>query len=168
MDLNKYIRDVQDFPKKGITFKDITPLLENSKSFKYAIDSIAANIGDVDKIVWLDARGFLFAGALAYNLDKPLVIIRKSWKLPHKTITQKYCLEYWENSFDIHKDSISSWDKVVIVDDLLATWWTAKAAANLIEKLWGIITSFEFIVNLKNLWWENKLDWYKINSLLEY
>ncbi len=168
MDLNKYIRDVENFPIEWITFKDITPLLENPESFKYTIDQMAKNIWDVDKIVWLDARGFLLAWALAYNLKKPLVIIRKSWKLPYETITEKYSLEYWDNSFDIHKDSIKSWDKVAIIDDLLATGWTAKAAINLIEKLWWEITSLEFIVELWFLNWGDNISKYTKNSLITY
>ena len=168
MDLNKYIRDVENFPIDWVTFKDITPLLENPESFKYTIDEIAKSIWDVDKIVWLDARGFLLAWALAYNLNKPLVIIRKSWKLPYEIITQKYKLEYWENSFDIHKDSIKPWDKVAIIDDLLATWWTAKASIQLIEKLWWEVAWLHFIVELWFLNWNELLDWYKINSLLRF
>ena len=168
MDLNNYIRDVENFPKEGITFKDITPLLENSEAFSEAVDQFCEKVWDVDKIVWLDARWFLFAGAMCYKLKKPLVIIRKTGKLPSKTITQTYDLEYGSASFDIHVDSIDKWDRVAIIDDLLATWWTAEASAKLIEELWWIVDSLNFVVNLSFLPWEKRLSKYKINSLLNY
>lgn len=168
MDLTKYVRDVKDFPKEWIVFKDITPLLENSEAFCFTIDKLSEKLKDVDKIVWLDARGFLFASALSYKLNKPLVIIRKSWKLPYDTITESYSLEYWENSMDIHTDSIQSWDKVAIVDDLLATGWTIWASINLVEKLWWKIDSLNFIIELDFLEARKNLEKYEINSLLHY
>lgn len=168
MDLSHYIRDVENFPKEWITFKDITPLLENSEAFNKTVDLFCEKIWDVDKIVWLDARGFLFAWAMCYKLNKPLVIIRKTWKLPSKTITKSYDLEYWSASFDIHVDSIKKWDKVAIVDDLLATWGTAEASAQLIEELGWIVESINFVVNLSFLPWEQKLSKYKLNNLLNY
>ncbi len=169
MNLKKIIREVPDFPKKWINFKDISPILESPEAFCYCIDEICKNIHHVDKIVWLDARWFIFWAAIAHKLQKPFVMIRKTWKLPHKTISESYELEYWNNSFDIHIDSIKDNDKVVIIDDLLATWWTARAAINLIEKLWWEVTSLEFIVMLDFLQADSTiLKWYNINSLTHY
>lgn len=168
MDLNNFIRDVENFPKEWITFKDITPMLENSDAFNHAVNKLCELVWDVDKIVWLDARGFLFAGAMSYKLNKPLVVVRKTWKLPYKTITKSYDLEYWSASFDIHIDSIKPWEKVAIIDDLLATWWTAEASAMLIEELWWVVDSINFIINLSFLPWEEKLSKYRLNSLLRY
>ncbi len=168
MDITKYIRDVEGFPKKGVTFKDISPLLESPKAFSYCIDIMAEKITDADIIIWLDARGFLFAWALAYKLNKPLVIIRKQWKLPYETISQSYSLEYWENTFEIHKDAIEPGQKVVIIDDLLATGWTALAAAELVEQLGGIVDNFWFIINLSFLDWEKVLSKYTCNSIVTY
>lgn len=168
MDLNYYIRDIKDFPKKWIVFKDITPLLSDVDAFNHSIELLAKNISWADLIVWIDARWFIFAWALAYKLWLPFVPVRKSWKLPYETISINYDLEYWSNILEIHKDAIEKWQKVAIIDDLLATWGTAKASIELVEKLWWIIHSVNFIVNLTFLSWENKLNWYKINSLLNY
>lgn len=168
IDLKKYIRDIPDFPKKWIIFKDITTLINNPDAFSYTIDKFAEKIHNVDKIVWLDARGFIFASALAYKLKKPLVIIRKTWKLPHNTITESYELEYWKNSMDIHIDSISKWDKIAIVDDLLATGWTVRASINLIEKLGWVIDSLNFVIELDFIEANKKLINYRINSLVHY
>ncbi len=168
MELKNYIRDVENFPIEWIVFKDITPLLQNPVAFNETIERFSKLISDADVIVWLDARGFLFAGALSYKLNKPLVIVRKSWKLPYKTISVDYELEYWKNTFDLHIDSIKSWQKVAIIDDLLATWWTALAACQLVEKLGWIVDSVNFVVDLTFLDWKKKLKNYKINSILEY
>ena len=168
MDLNKHIREIKDFPIKWIDFKDISTLLQNEEAFKYVIDEISEKIKDVDVIIWLDARGFIFAWALSYKLGIPLSIVRKPWKLPYKTISVDYELEYWKNTFELNVDAVKKWEKVAIIDDLLATWWTALASCQLVEQLWWIVNSIHFIINLKDLWWEEKLNKYKINSLLEY
>ena len=148
MDLEKFIRDVPNFPNEWIVFKDITPLLANSEAFTFAIDRLAEKLGDVDRIVWLDARGFIFASVIAYKLKKPLVIIRKKGKLPYKCISEPYCLEYWTDSLDLHVDAINEWEKIAIVDVLLATWWTVGASIKLIEELWGKVDSLNFVVML--------------------
>jgi adenine phosphoribosyltransferase len=119
-------------------------------------------------IVWLDARGFIFGWALAYKLKKPFVIIRKAWKLPYDTVSVDYELEYGKNTFELHTDALKSWDRVAIIDDLLATWWTAKAACELVEKLWWKIDSLNFVINLTFLPGNDKLKDYKINSIVEY
>lgn len=168
MDFKNYIREVKDFPKEWIDFKDITTLLQEPKIFQELIDKLSEFVAEADVIVWLDARWFLFAGALSYKLGKPLVIVRKKWKLPYKTISVDYELEYGKNTFDIHIDSVKPWQKVAIIDDLLATWGTALAACQLIEKLGWIIHSLNFIVDLTFLDWKHKLKDYKINSICEY
>jgi len=168
MNLENYIKDVPDFPSEWIIFKDISPLLSNTQAFNEAIDQIAKNILDCDIIVWLDARGFIFGWALAYKLSKPFVPVRKKGKLPWETIQVDYDLEYGSNTFELQKDVIKPWQKVAVIDDLLATWWTALASCQLIEKLWWEVTSIEFIIELWFLDWREKLKNYKINSLLTY
>lgn len=168
MDFKQYIREVKDFPKEWIDFKDITTLLQDPKVYKDLIDKLSEFVKDADVIVGLDARWFLFAGALSYKLEKPLVIVRKKWKLPYKTISVDYELEYGSNTFDLHIDAVKPWQKVAIIDDLLATWGTALAACQLVEKLWWEIHSLNFVVDLTFLDWKHKLKWYKINTICEY
>lgn len=168
MDLKNYIRDVENFPIEWIIFKDITPLLQNPEAFNETIERLSVFVKDCDVIVWLDARWFLFAWALSYKLNKPLVIVRKSGKLPYETISVDYELEYGKNTFDMHIDAIKPWQKIAIIDDLLATWWTALAACQLVEKLGWIVDSINFVVDLTFLDWKKKLENYKINSILEY
>lgn len=168
MDYKKYIREIPDFPLKWINFKDITPILQKPEIFSKIIDDLSENVKNADLILALDARWFIFWSALAYKLNKPIIIVRKPWKLPYKTIWVDYDLEYWKNSLEIHIDSIKNWEKVAIVDDLLATWWTAKAACELVEKLWWTVESINFVINLSFLNWEQKLNWYKIKSLVNY
>ncbi len=166
MELKNYIRDIKDFPIEWIIFKDITPLLQNTIAFNEVIERFSEFIKEADVIIGLDARWFLFAWALSYKLSKPLSIVRKKWKLPYNTVSVDYELEYWKNTFDIHIDAINPWDKVVIIDDLLATWWTALAACQLVEKLWGIVQSINVVIDLKLLNKKNELKNYKINSIL--
>jgi adenine phosphoribosyltransferase len=168
MNLNNYIRDIEDFPIKWIIFKDITPLLQNAEAFNFSINLLAEKIKDVDVIVGLDARWFLFAWALAYKLNKPMSMVRKSWKLPYKTISIDYDLEYWKNTLELHIDAIKSGQTVAIIDDLLATWWTAKASCELIEKLGWKVQSINFIVELWFLWGRSLLKDYTINTLCSY
>lgn len=168
MDFKKYIREVKDFPKTGIDFKDITTLLLEPKIYAQLIDELSEFVKDADVIVGLDARGFLFAGALAYKLQKPLVIVRKKWKLPYKTISVDYELEYGSNTFDLHIDAVKPGQKVAIIDDLLATGGTALAACQLVEKLGGVVHSLNFIIDLTFLDGKHKLKAYPINSICEY
>lgn len=121
MDFKQYIREVVDFPKPGINFKDITTLIQEPTVFRACVDELALKIQDADVIIGLDARGFLFAGALAYNLNKPLAVVRKAGKLPYKTISIDYELEYGKNTFELNIDAVKPGDKVAIIDDLLAT-----------------------------------------------
>lgn len=168
MNLENYIKDIPNFPMEWINFKDISPLLSDPLAFKESIDQLAVFLEWADSVVWLDARGFIFWWALAYKLNIPFTPIRKAGKLPWETISVDYELEYWKNTFEIHTNAIKSWDNVAIVDDLLATGWTALAATQLVEKLWGNIHSVNFVIDLTFLEWSKKLDWYNINSLLKY
>lgn len=168
MDFKKYIREVKDFPKTGIDFKDITTLLLEPEVYAQLIDQLAEFVKDADVIIGLDARGFLFAGALSYKLKKPLVIIRKKGKLPYKTISVDYELEYGSNTFDLHIDAVKPGQKVAIIDDLLATGGTALAACQLVEKLGWEVHSLNFIIDLTFLDGKHKLKGYPINSICEY
>lgn len=168
MNLENFIRDIPNFPIEWVNFKDISPLLSDPIAFKESIDKLAVFLKWCDCVVWLDARGFIFGWALAYKLNIPFIPIRKAGKLPFDTINVDYELEYWKNTFEIHTDAIKKWDNIAIVDDLLATGWTALAATQLIEKLWWNIHSINFVIDLTFLEWSKKLLNYKINSLLKY
>ena len=137
MDFKKYIREISDWPKPGINFYDITTLLENKEIFKNVIDCLCAPYKNqtMDKVVGIDARGFLLAGAIAYQLGAGISVIRKKGKLPYKTIRQEFITEYSKDAFEVHEDAIEKGNKVLIVDDLLATGGTAKAAVDLVENL---------------------------------
>ena len=164
------IREIPNWPKKGVSFKDITPLLQDKKIFRAVINEMTRPyIGKkIDKIVGIDARGFIFAAAMAYKLGAGLAIVRKKGKLPHKTISQKYLLEYRSDTIEMHKDTIKAGEKVVIVDDVLATGGTMKAAANLVKKLKGKIESIDFLVELSFLNGRENLKNYKVRSLAKY
>jgi len=168
MNLTDYIRDVPDFPQEWIVFKDITPLLLAPEAFSYTIDEFAKNMIWADVIIGLDARGFILWGAVAYKLGIPFVPVRKKWKLPHEAISQSYSLEYGTNTFEIHADGIQPWQKVALIDDLLATGWSMRAACDLVEKLGGYIVSINFLVELAFLWGSGCLDGYEKHSLITY
>ena len=169
MDLKKYISEIKDFPKTWIGFKDMSPILENSEALEFAINSFEiANAWKINKIVGLDARGFIFGSILAYKMKLPFIMLRKAWKLPGKCESISYDLEYGSNTFEIQKDSINSWDKIAIVDDLLATGWSAKAAIDLVEKLWGVIESLNFVIELEFLNWKEKFEDKRVVSLVKY
>ncbi len=143
-------------------------MLKYPKAFQYVIDEFAKYLGSIDKIVAIDSRWFLFGAPLAYKLWKPLIIVRKKWKLPFKTISSEYELEYWTGILEMHIDSIDKWDKVCIVDDVLATWWTSKAVVDLVVKTWWNIDKLLFLIELTFLNWKEKLKWYDIVSLIKY
>jgi len=170
MNLETIIRDVPDFPKKGIVFKDITTLLQNGDAFRQALNLMLKKYLDakIDKIVGIEARGFIFAGVLAYKLGCGFVPARKPGKLPFHTIREDYSLEYGTNSLEIHDDSIQDKEKVLIVDDLLATGGTALAAARLAEKLGGQVAGIEFLIELGFLHGRDKLAKYPVHSLITY
>lgn len=170
MDLKEKIREIPDWPEKGINFKDITPLLQDKKAFRIAIDKMADPYlkEKPDIIVGIDARGFILSAAIAYKLGTGLSIIRKKGKLPHKTVSQDYTLEYATNTIEMHEDAIKKGDKVLIVDDVLATGGTMQATAEIIELLGGKIIGIDFLIELDFLKGRDKLRDYKINSLLHY
>lgn len=170
MDLKKFIRDIPDFPEKGIVFKDITPLLANPKAFNEAVNQFArfTKKSCAKKIVGIDSRGFIFGGAIAHKLKLPFIPVRKKGKLPYSTISQNYDLEYGTNTIEIHTDAIKKGEKVLIIDDLLATGGTAKAACDLVKKLGGEIAGIAFLVNLAFLKGAERLKSYKTLSLIKY
>ena len=150
MDLRNHIREVPDFPKPGINFKDITTLLQNPEAFEYCISKFSEHLSglEFDCLAGIESRGFIFAGPLSYLLKKPFILIRKPGKLPADTIKESYNLEYGENTLEIHRDAIQKGQKVVVIDDLLATGGTVGASQNLIEKLGGEVASYAFVVEL--------------------
>jgi adenine phosphoribosyltransferase len=170
MDLKKFIRDIPDFPKKGIIFKDITPLLKNPQAFEYAIDSLVSHYQDkqIDKVVSVEARGFIFGGLLAYRFNCGFIPVRKPGKLPAETIALEYSLEYGINTVEIHKDAIDKDEKVLIFDDLLATGGTVHATCQLVEQLGGSVIGCAFLINLAFLNGADKLSKYDVFSLIEY
>ena len=168
--LKKLIREVPDFPKPGILFYDITTLLKNKAGFATLIDALAEHyLGqDIDLVLGMEARGFIFGPALAYRLNAGFVPVRKPGKLPAATVKYDYALEYGTNTLEIHKDAIEKGQRVIIVDDLLATGGTAEATAKLAESLGGEIVGMGFVVELDFLNPRSKLQGYDIFSLLHY
>jgi len=170
MDLLKYIRNVPDFPIKGIQFKDITTLAKNHAPFKESCDKIIDQFKDkgVTKIAAIEARGYVWGGVIAYQLGAGFVLIRKPGKLPAETISETYKLEYGTDTIEMHEDAIEKGEKVLIFDDLLATGGTAKAACKLVEKAGGVVVGVAFVIELTgSLHGRDKLDGYNILSLIE-
>ena len=170
MDLKQTVRVIEDFPKEGISFKDITTLLQDGKALKFAIDEIISDLKDkkVDLIAGPEARGFLMGTPVAYGMGIGFIPVRKPGKLPSEVEGYEYDLEYGSNRLEIHKDSIKPGQKVAIVDDLLATGGTMEAAAKLIEKLGGEVVSMQFLIELEDLNGRAKLAKYNVNSLIKY
>ena len=168
--LKKSIRNVLDFPKKGIVFRDITTLLKNPAAFRSAIDKLCARYSHdrVDKVVSIESRGFIFGSILAYKLGAGFVPVRKPHKLPAAVLRQKYALEYGTDILEIHKDAIRKGDRVLIVDDLLATGGTARAACALTRKLGGRIVGVAFLIELSFLGGRKALQGYDVFSLIHY
>lgn len=164
------IRSVPDFPKPGILFRDISPLLESGELFHHTIDLLAAQcVGcSPSKIIGLDARGFIFGGALAYKLEIGFVPIRKKGKLPFRTLVQSYELEYGAAEFEIHEDSLAPGESVIIVDDLLATGGTARAAIQLVEKLGARVERALFVLELEGLGGRVLLEPAEVGSLMKF
>ncbi|HOL22066.1 MAG TPA: adenine phosphoribosyltransferase [bacterium] len=168
-EIKSLIRTIPDFPKKGILFRDITPVLKEPAAFKKVIDAFQRNTPvDVDKVVAIESRGFIFGAALAFNLGAGFVPVRKSGKLPGKTIKAKYDLEYGTDTLEIHEDAIEKGDNIVLVDDLLATGGTALASCKLIEKSGGIVKKILFLVELDDLKGIEKLKGYDVFSLVHF
>ena len=172
MKLEKTIRSIPNYPKKGILFRDITSLLENKKAFNYTIKKMRSISSKVkfNKIAAIESRGFIFASVLSFLTKKPLILLRKKNKLPGKTISQKFKLEYGYDTIEIHKSSLKKNDKVLIIDDLIATGGTAEAAAKLVELSGGKVAGFIFVINLFDLPGEKllKKKGYQIKSLIEF
>ncbi len=170
MDLREWIRDVPDFPKKGILFKDITTLLKDREAFRMSIEMMGDLYRDVpvDKIIAVESRGFIFGSALAYNMGTGFIPVRKPGKLPAATERVTYELEYGTDSLEIHKDAIQPGERVLIVDDLLATGGTAAGVAKLVEKLQGKVAGVAFLIELSFLNGRDKLRGYDVRSLLVF
>ncbi len=168
MELESYIRDVQDFPKEGVVFKDITPLLASPEGFRAAIDMLADGYADdgVTKLVGAEARGFILGGALAYRLGAGFVPARKPGKLPRDTATAEYQLEYGIDSLEMHRDSVVPGDRVLIIDDVLATGGTAAAKASLVRESGGEVVGFAFLLELDFLHGRDKLGDDRVVSLI--
>ncbi len=168
--LKSAVRDIVDFPEPGIVFKDITPILACPKLFELAVDKMIEKMGEgkVDKIVGIDARGFIFGAAIANKLKCGFIPARKAGKLPWNTISETYELEYGKATLELHQDAISKSESIAIIDDLLATGGTARAAINLVEKLGGRIHSVNFFVELTFLPGRTTLKKYPVHSLLQY
>jgi adenine phosphoribosyltransferase len=169
-DLKKLIREVPDFPKPGILFYDITTLLKDGAAFARLIDILAARyIGHgIDVVAGIEARGFIFGPALAYRLNAGFVPVRKPRKLPAATISATYSLEYGSDTLEMHRDAVGRGQRVVIVDDLIATGGTAKASAQLVETLGAKVAGFAFIVELTFLQGRQKLAGYDVYSMIQY
>lgn len=165
-----YIRTIPDFPKKGVMFRDITTVLNDADGLQLAIDEMVNLIKgrDVDCIAGCESRGFIFGAAIAYILHKPFVLIRKAGKLPCETVSQTYDLEYGTATIEIHKDAIKPGEKVVIVDDLIATGGTVEAAAKLVEKLGGEVVEMVFLMELAGLKARDRLTKYDVESVVTY
>ena len=170
MDLSFKIRDSPDFPKEGIVFKDITPLLQDAESLRYAVDQMAEfAVGKkIDVVVGAEARGFILGAVLAYTLGAGFVPARKPGKLPFLTVASEYDLEYGTDSLEVHNDAIVPGTRVLVHDDLLATGGTARAKCDLVEKLGGEVVGVTFIVELSFLNGREKLKEYDIFSLIKY
>ena len=170
MDLEKLIRDVPDFPKAGIVFKDITTLTRDADGLRAAVDAIVEQYrsAGVDIVVGVESRGFIFGTGVALGLGAGFVPARKPGKLPAETVRAEYELEYGTDAIEMHRDGIAPGQKVLIVDDLLATAGTAKAAAELVEKLGGEIVAIAFLIDLAFLRGRDKLSEYEVFSLIQY
>ncbi|GAB4278869.1 MAG: adenine phosphoribosyltransferase [Candidatus Rifleibacteriota bacterium] len=170
MDLKNYIRDIPDFPKPGIVFKDITPLLSDSAAFAEMINILAdryKNVG-VKHICGIESRGFIIGAALALKLGVGFIPVRKAGKLPYKTIRREYCLEYGTDAVEIHEDAVACGEKVVLVDDLIATGGTAKAALELLEEIGADVVEIAFAIELEFLKGTEKFSGKRVFSLLKY
>jgi adenine phosphoribosyltransferase len=170
MDLKPYIRTVPDWPIPGVNFIDITTLLQDARLLKYVVDEMTRPFKDsrIDKVVGIDARGFLLATPIAYNMGCGVSLVRKEGKLPYKTIKENYQKEYGLDVLTMHEDTIKKGERILIVDDLLATGGTVEATIKMVEKLGGEIIGGSFIVNLSFLEGSKKLSGYNIKWLVEY
>lgn len=164
-----YVRDIQDFPEAGIVFKDLTPLLGHPDVFRSVVDALTTH-GEalaVDKVIGIEARGFLFAAAVAYQLGAGLVPVRKHGKLPYRTVTERYELEYGVDSLELHEDGIEPGDSVYVIDDILATGGTASATCRLVEEVEGRVSGLAFVAELAFLDGRTRLGAHDVMSLMQ-
>jgi adenine phosphoribosyltransferase len=170
MDLANLVRDVPDFPVEGVLFKDITTLLRRPDAFREAVDALAARFADkrIDQVVAIESRGFVFGAPLAYKLGAGFVPVRKPGKLPAKTISREYSLEYGTNTLEMHVDAIDPGQRVLLVDDLLATGGSARAAVDLVERLGGVVVGAAFLIELEFLQGAKKLEGCDVFSLIRF
>ncbi len=168
--LEDYIRDIPDFPKPGIVFKDITPLLGDAKAFRASIDRLAEELSDVacDAVVGIESRGFLFGTALAMAKDVGFVPVRKPGKLPYDTVSREYSLEYGTDRVEMHSDAVKKGQSVIVVDDLIATGGTATAACELVEQLGATVSALGFVIALDFIPWRERLGDRDVRALLRY
>lgn len=168
--MEEYVRNIPDFPEEGIIFRDVTSVLQDPDGLVLAVDSMQDILKDVefDSIVGLESRGFIFGMPIAYNLKKPFIPVRKKGKLPCETIEKEYDLEYGSAVIEIHKDAVKPGDKVVVVDDLIATGGTVKAAIELVEQLGGEVVKVVFLMELAGLKGREKLEGYDVASVICY
>lgn len=168
--LEDYVTSIPDFPEPGIIFRDITTILEDADGFQLAIDSLQNMIKDLDfdVVIGAESRGFVFGAPLAYNMHKPFVLVRKKGKLPRETVGMSYDLEYGSASIEMHKDSIKPGQKVVLVDDLIATGGTIEATAKLVEKLGGVVVKIIFVMELAGLKGRERLADYDVEAAITY
>lgn len=170
MDLKDYIANVPDFPRPGILFRDITPLLQSPTAFRHALDLLKRSIDahPIDALAAIDARGFLIAAPLALELGKPLLPVRKEGKLPREAVKVSYDLEYGSSAMEMHRDSLSPGDRVLVVDDLLATGGTAEATVKLVEALGGVVAGLAFLVELSDLGGRDRFKDYPIATVIQF
>lgn len=170
MDISSYIRDIPDFPNKGVVYKDITPLLQNKEAFKATVNRFVEHFVNekVDLVLGIEARGFLLAAAIAYAMNAGLIIARKPGKLPYDVVRHDYATEYSNDTLHVHKDAVQKDQKVLIIDDVLATGGTANAAAQLVEKLGGDVVGYGFLLELGFLNGRDLLKQAPVHSLLVY
>ncbi len=170
MDLKSFIRDIPDYPKKGVVFKDITPLLRDPKALQYAIDRMAERYkgSNIKSVVAMESRGFIFGGALAVKLGAGFIPVRKPKKLPWKTFQETYDLEYGTDTLEIHQDAVSPGDRILVLDDVLATGGTAAAAIRLVERAGGKVVEACFLIHLGFLNGQQKLKSIPFFSIIQY
>jgi adenine phosphoribosyltransferase len=169
-ELGSLIRDIPDFPKKGILFKDITTLLKDARAFKQAIDQLTEQVRPfgADLVIGMESRGFIFAAPIAYQLGVGFAPVRKLGKLPGPVVSTEYDLEYGTNTLELHADAVSPGQRVLIVDDLLATGGTVSATIDLVERLQGVVSAVAFLVELTALRGRSRLGGYNVRSIIQY
>lgn len=170
MDLNKYVRNISDFPQKGVVFKDVTPLLQDPNALNVAKNELIRLLKDlkIDKVVGIESRGFFFGPMLAVHLNAGFVPVRKPGKLPFSTVRETYALEYGQDTLEMHTDAIVKGDKVLVHDDILATGGTASAVCKLVERLGGEVVQCNFLLEITPLKGRERLKGYPVASLLQY